>query len=58
MSFVGVSVGMPFFWAGVFSFFDRLLLKEYNGGAATAVLCIVWGAAVFGIVYQYTFHER
>lgn len=39
------------------SYTPWLMLKEYNSSAVT-VLCIVWGAAVFGIVYQYTFHER
>lgn len=39
------------------SYTPWLLLKDYNSCALT-VLCLVWTAAVFGIVYQYTFHER
>lgn len=39
------------------SYTPWLLLKDYNRWSAT-VLCVVWAAAIFGIIYQYTFHER
>ena len=38
-------------------FVCRLMLKDFNGWSGTT-LCVVWVAAILGIIYQYTFHEQ
>ena len=38
-------------------FMYRLVLKDYHQ-CGLLTLLVVWMAALFGIVYQYTYHER